>query len=180
MESQIISYLWDTFVAEGILVIAAVFILGQLIKQVPLFAKIPNRYISIIGIIVGAAIAILSPDVYPGASYLTAGLKGGCLGLMTTGLYEVLKIFFPVLSAKLEEKTSVLDSTLAEVVDAATEGAKEDLKNSAKNERPVDELVNQVVDKLEESIPEESIKEITDTIQEVLKKEIANTPKEDK
>ena len=103
MEQQIIQYLWDTFIAEGMLVIAAVFVVGQMIKQMPLFAKVPNQYISLIGVVLGAVVAVTVPDVYPGEELTTAAIKGGSLGLMTTGLYEVLKIFFPKLSAKLEE-----------------------------------------------------------------------------
>lgn len=157
MEQQIIQYLWDTFIAEGMLVIAAVFVVGQMIKQMPLFAKVPNQYISLIGVVLGAVVAVTVPDVYPGEELTTAAIKGGSLGLMTTGLYEVLKIFFPKLSAKLEERTSDLDEALAGIVDTVDQiggAGKEDVEDSKTNDRSIEELAEELYAAIEKTSPE--------------------------
>jgi len=162
MEAQIVQFLWDTFIEEGALVIAAVFIVGQLIKTLEIFDKVSNRYISLIAVIIGAAVAVVSPDVYPGEDVMTAGIKGASLGLMTTGLYEVLKIFFPKLTCKLEEKTAGLDSALSEIVEATEKAGKEDVEDAKTSDKPIEELADEVVDALMNADPEltESIKEL--------------------
>lgn len=158
MEAQIVQFLWDTFIEEGVLVIAAVFIVGQLIKTLEVFKNVPNSYISLIGVILGAAVAIISPDVYPGEDLMTSGIKGGSLGLMTTGLYEVLKIFFPKLTCKLEERTAGLDSTLSEIAEAG----KEDVENAKTSDKPIEAVVVEVTDALSKVDPEltEAVKDL--------------------
>jgi hypothetical protein len=136
MEAQIVQFLWNTFIADGVLIIAAVFIMGQMVKTLPKLDKIPNDYISLLGIILGAILAVVSPEIYPLDDNITAAIKGGSLGLMTTGLYEVLKIFFPRLSAKLSEKTAEADSTLAEIVDATEQAGKQDVEAAIKKRGP--------------------------------------------
>ena len=150
MEAQIVQFLWNTFIADGVLIIAAVFIMGQMVKTLPKLDKVPNDYISLMGIILGAILAVVCPEVYPLDDHVTAAIKGGSLGLMTTGLYEVLKIFFPRLSAKLSEKTAEADSTLAEIVDATEEAGKQDveavLKRGPVKENKMDEFAQNLAD----------------------------------
>lgn len=175
MEAQIVQFLWDTFIAEGALVIAAVFIVGQLIKTLEIFDKVSNRYISLIAVVIGAAVAVISPDVYPGEDLMTAGIKGASLGLMTTGLYEVLKIFFPKLTCKLEEKTANLDSALSEIVEATEKAGKEDVEDSKTSDRPIEELVDEVADALMEADPE-----LTESVKELIEEKLAEKAEENK
>ena len=169
MEAQIVQFLWNTFVADGILIIAAVFIMGQMVKTLPKLDKIPNDYISLLGIILGAILAVVSPEIYPLDDHITAAIKGGSLGLMTTGLYEVLKIFFPRLSAKLSEKTAEMDSTLSEIVDAAEEAGKQDVEAATKRGKVIEE---NEIDEFAENLSDALVPDV-DEVKSLMAEELA-------
>ena len=86
---QVYKFIADLFVGGGLIIAVAAFVLGMIIKQSLSF--IPNKFIPLIGGIVGIVLGVFIPDIFPEADYLTAGIQGLALGWAATGGYETIK-----------------------------------------------------------------------------------------
>ena len=86
---NVYEFIIELFVGQGLIIAVATFVLGMIIKQALKF--IPNDFIPLIGGVVGILLGIYIPDIFPGADYITAGIKGLALGWAATGGYETVK-----------------------------------------------------------------------------------------
>ena len=63
------------------------FIVGQIIKSI----NVPNKFIPLIGGILGAVLGIVLPSVFVGKDVITCAILGLALGWGATGGYETIK-----------------------------------------------------------------------------------------
>ena len=85
---DITQYIFDTFISEGLLVIIACYVLGNVItKSIP---KINNNHTVPILSVAGAAL-VLVLGTYPADPVGTRVLKGFILGWSSTGMHELFK-----------------------------------------------------------------------------------------
>lgn len=84
---EIFNFIVNLFVEEGIIIAVAAFIVGQIIKSL----KVPNKFIPLIGGVLGAVLGIVLPTVFVGKDVVTCGILGLALGWGATGGYETVK-----------------------------------------------------------------------------------------
>ena len=84
---QIVEFLTNLFVDDGVIIAVAAFIVGEIIKGL----KVPNKFIPLIGGILGAVLGIVLPTVFVGKDVVTCGILGLALGWGATGGYETIK-----------------------------------------------------------------------------------------
>lgn len=84
---EIFNFIVNLFVEEGIIIAVTAFIVGQIIKSL----KVPNKFIPLIGGILGAILGIVLPTVFVGKDVVTSGILGLALGWGATGGYETVK-----------------------------------------------------------------------------------------
>lgn len=84
---EIFNFIINLFVEEGIIIAVAAFIVGQIIKPL----KVPNKFIPLIGGVLGAVLGIVLPTVFEGKDIVTCGILGLALGWGATGGYETIK-----------------------------------------------------------------------------------------
>lgn len=86
---NIIEFIANLFVGEGILIAVAAFIIAEIIKKSLDF--IPNKYIPLIGGIVGILLGLAVPGVFPDTAIAICAIKGLALGWAATGAWETFK-----------------------------------------------------------------------------------------
>lgn len=84
---EIFNFIINLFVEEGIIIAVASFVVGQIIKPL----KVPNKFIPLIGGVLGAVLGIVLPTVFEGKDIVTCGILGLVLGWGATGGYETVK-----------------------------------------------------------------------------------------
>ena len=84
---EIFDFIVNLFVDDGIIIAVAAFIVGQIIKSL----KVPNKFIALIGGVLGAVLGIILPTVFVGKDVVTCGILGLALGWGATGGYETVK-----------------------------------------------------------------------------------------
>ena len=84
---EIFNFIINLFVEEGIVIAVASFVVGQIIKPL----KVPNKFIPLIGGVLGAVLGIVLPTVFEGKDIVTCGILGLALGWGATGGYETIK-----------------------------------------------------------------------------------------
>ena len=84
---EIFDFIVNLFVDDGIIIAVAAFIVGQIIKSL----KVPNKFIALIGGVLGAVLGIVLPTVFEGKDIVTCGILGLALGWGATGGYETVK-----------------------------------------------------------------------------------------
>lgn len=84
---EIFNFIINLFVEEGIIIAVASFVVGQIIKPL----KVPNKFIPLIGGVLGAVLGIVLPTVFEGKDIVTCGILGLVLGWGATGGYETIK-----------------------------------------------------------------------------------------
>jgi hypothetical protein len=84
---EIFNFIVNLFVEEGIIIAVAAFVVGQIIKSL----KVPNKFIPLIGGVLGAVLGICIPTVFVGKDIITCGVLGLTLGWAATGGYETIK-----------------------------------------------------------------------------------------
>ena len=87
---NVFDFILELFLDNGIIIAAAAFVVGQIIKG---FNKIPNNIIPLIGGILGIALGIFIPGLFEGKDIITSGILGMLLGWGATGGYETVKQF---------------------------------------------------------------------------------------
>lgn len=85
---KIFEFILNLFMEDGIIIAVATFIIGQIIKGISI---IPNKFIPLIGGILGILLGIFLPTVFVGKDVLTCGILGLALGWGATGGYETIK-----------------------------------------------------------------------------------------
>ncbi|MCK9198083.1 MAG: hypothetical protein M0P49_00600 [Bacilli bacterium] len=94
MFTELISTVLTAFgelIANGIIIFALCFAVGQSIKKVSLFKNISNNNIPFICMVVGAACALLAPTIFLNDPIIIRIFKGIILGWSSTGLYEMIR-----------------------------------------------------------------------------------------
>lgn len=89
MESTILDYIAKLLIGNGLIIAAGAYVLGLLVKQSLPF--VPNRYIPLIGGVMGLLAGVLAPGIFPGADWFTAAVQGMALGWAATGGYEAMR-----------------------------------------------------------------------------------------
>lgn len=84
---EIFNFIVNLFVEEGIIIAVAAFVVGQIIKSL----KVPNKFIPLIGGMLGAALGMLIPTVFTDKDIITSAVLGLTLGWAATGGYETIK-----------------------------------------------------------------------------------------
>lgn len=84
---EIFNFILNLFVEEGIIIAVAAFVIGQIIKPL----KVPNKFIPLIGGLLGAALGVLLPNVFTDKDIITSAILGLALGWGATGGYETIK-----------------------------------------------------------------------------------------
>ena len=84
---EIFNFIVNLFVEEGIIIAVAAFIVGEIIKPL----KVPNKFITLIGGVLGAVVGIVLLNVFEGKEIVTCGILGLALGWGATGGYETIK-----------------------------------------------------------------------------------------
>jgi len=88
---QIVSVAFANLIANGIVIFALCFAIGQSIKKVSFLKFVPNNNIPFICMIVGAACALLAPSLFINDPIIVRIFKGIILGWSSTGLYEMIR-----------------------------------------------------------------------------------------
>lgn len=86
---NVIQFIMDLMVGDGLIIAVAAFILGSIIKSSLTF--IPNKFIPLIGGVVGIVLGMSIPHIFPDADLITSGVYGLALGWAATGGYETVK-----------------------------------------------------------------------------------------
>ena len=84
---NILEFILNLFMEDGIIIAVAAFIVGQIIKSI----NVPNKFIPLIGGILGAILGIVLPSVFVGKDVITSAILGLALGWGATGGYETIK-----------------------------------------------------------------------------------------
>lgn len=84
---NILEFILNLFMEDGIIIAVAAFIVGQIIKSI----NVPNKFIPLIGGILGAVLGIVLPSVFVGKDVITCAILGLALGWGATGGYETIK-----------------------------------------------------------------------------------------
>lgn len=85
---NVIEFIASLFLDNGVIIAAAAFVVGQIIKG---FKKIPNNIIPLIGGLLGILLGICIPGLFEGKDLITSGILGMLLGWGATGGYETIK-----------------------------------------------------------------------------------------
>ena len=88
----VFEWILNLFVGEGIVIAVGVFIVGLLIKKV---TPLDNKYIPLIGGVLGVLTALFAPSVFIGDDWFVASVKGLALGWAATGGYEAIRNVWP-------------------------------------------------------------------------------------
>ena len=85
---NILDFIMNLFVTDGIIIAVAAFVVGQIIKG---FKKIPNNIIPLVAGVLGIILGIVIPGLFPGKDIITSGVLGLALGWAATGGFETIK-----------------------------------------------------------------------------------------
>lgn len=85
---NILDFIMNLFVTDGIIIAVAAFVVGQIIKG---FKKIPNNIIPLVAGVLGIILGIVIPGLFPGKDIVTSGVLGLALGWAATGGFETVK-----------------------------------------------------------------------------------------
>ncbi len=94
MFTELVSIVLTSFgelIANGIIIFALCFAVGQSIKKISLFKNISNNNIPFICMVVGATCALIAPTIFLYDPVIIRIFKGIILGWSATGLYEMIR-----------------------------------------------------------------------------------------
>lgn len=83
----ILQFILDLFLNNGIIIAVATFIIGEITKGL----AVPNKFIPLIGGIIGTILGLTIPGLFEGRDIITSGILGLALGWAATGGYETVK-----------------------------------------------------------------------------------------
>lgn len=107
MPIDIIQYLYDTFIRDGLLIIIACYVIGNIItKGLP---KINNNHTVPILSVTGVVL-VFSLGTFVGEPVGTRVVKGFILGWSSTGLHELIKSFVRFGYIKIPGYSSYVDN----------------------------------------------------------------------
>ena len=85
-------YIAQLFMDNGIIIAVAAYVVGAIIRQS--FPRVPKRFIPLIAGLLGIALGVLIPHLFPRDDLFTAAVKGLALGWTATGGFECGKNLF--------------------------------------------------------------------------------------
>ena len=87
MES-VVEFISNLLVGDGLIIAVATFVVGEIVKGLN---YIPNKYIPLIGGVLGIILGVAIPDLFVGKDIVTSGVLGLVLGWAATGGYETIR-----------------------------------------------------------------------------------------
>ena len=81
-------YISNLFLSSGLVIAVGAYVIGSIIKTV---SVIPNKYIPLIGGVLGALAGGLVPVLFPDTHWFIASVNGLALGWAATGLDQTVK-----------------------------------------------------------------------------------------
>lgn len=85
--SSVKDFIIQLFLTDGVIIAAASFVIGEIVKSL----TIKDKFIPLIGGIVGILLGVLIPNIFPNKDIITSGVMGLCLGWAATGGFETIK-----------------------------------------------------------------------------------------
>jgi len=92
----------ESLIKDGLIIAAGVFVLGQIINKSMTF--IDNKYISMIGGIIGAVLGVVIPHIFPDDTIIVCAIKGLVVGWASTGASETFKNLKPAYPKKIDRE----------------------------------------------------------------------------
>ena len=87
MESVLV-FISHLLVGDGLIIPVAPFVVGEIVKGLN---YIPNKYIPLIGGVLGIILGVAIPDLFVDKDIVTSGVLGLVLGWAATGGYETIR-----------------------------------------------------------------------------------------
>lgn len=84
---KILDFIANLFLTNGIIIAAAAYVIAEINKKL----GVSDKYIPLIGGIVGIILGICIPNIFPKQDIISAGVMGLCLGWAATGGFETIK-----------------------------------------------------------------------------------------
>ena len=85
---SVMEFISNLLVGDGLIVAVATFVVGEIVKSLN---YIPNKYIPLIGGVLGIILGVAIPDLFVGKDIVTSGVLGLVLGWAATGGYETIR-----------------------------------------------------------------------------------------
>lgn len=84
----IIEYINSLFLGSGLVIAVGAYVVGSIIKTI---SGVPNKYIPLIGGVLGALAGVFVPVLFPDTHWFIAMVNGLALGWAATGLDQTIK-----------------------------------------------------------------------------------------
>ena len=84
----VFDFILNLFFSNGLIIAVTAFVIGSIVKKLSI---IPNKYIPLIGGVLGIILGVAIPDLFVGKDIVTSGVLGLVLGWAATGGYESIK-----------------------------------------------------------------------------------------
>lgn len=85
---NVINFILDLFVSNGIIIAVAAFVMGKILKPIK---QINSNIIPLCGGLLGIILGVVIPNVFDGKDPVTSAIMGLALGWAATGGYETLR-----------------------------------------------------------------------------------------
>ena len=85
---NVMEFILNLLVGEGLIIAVATFVVGEIVKGLNF---IPNKYIPLIGGVLGIILGIIMPGVFAEKDVINSAVLGLVLGWAATGGYETVR-----------------------------------------------------------------------------------------
>lgn len=85
---NVMEFILNLFMGDGLIIAVASFVVGEIVKGLNF---IPNKFIPLIGGVLGVILGVAMPGLFADKDLVTAGILGLILGWAATGGYETIR-----------------------------------------------------------------------------------------
>lgn len=85
---NVMEFILNLLVSDGLIIAVATFVVGEIVKGLNF---IPNKYIPLIGGVLGIILGVAIPGLFADKDIITSGILGLILGWAATGGYETIR-----------------------------------------------------------------------------------------
>ena len=85
---NVMEFILNLLVGEGLIIAVATFVVGEIVKGLNF---IPNKYIPLIGGVLGIILGVIMPGVFAEKDIISSAVLGLILGWAATGGYETVR-----------------------------------------------------------------------------------------
>lgn len=85
---NVMEFILNLLVGEGLIIAVATFVVGEIVKGLNF---IPNKYIPLIGGVLGIILGVIMPGVFAEKDVISSAVLGLILGWAATGGYETIR-----------------------------------------------------------------------------------------